>query len=115
MNLNKEKRSEYSLLSGIELPFGNCRPILCAFCAHLDIGELTWGCTETYLADTPLKRVREGHDCWAFQPRFSRETAVDLVGIWLNCKRPNWKTVPRLGAPRKPKRRLSLGVGRFEK
>ncbi|MFA5186749.1 MAG: hypothetical protein WC551_09755 [Patescibacteria group bacterium] len=101
--MDEEKRFDYLLLSAVELPFGNCRPILCAFCTYLDTSELSWGCKMTCLSDYTLKRVRQGGDCWAFEPRFSRETAVDLVGIWLNCKRPDWKTVPCLAAPRKPK------------
>ena len=106
--MNKTQREPYCILTNIELPNGN-QPFMCSFCRY---SEWNGDCKEPESwCEHPLFKSKycrlevedevndalQGCDCWLFRPYFSPDIAVDIVGFWLQGKRPDWDTVPILG------------------
>lgn len=110
--MKAKQREPWLILTQIGIPnadYGNdASAILCSFCKHAAWTGSQCGEDNDCECEHPLikisdnfeneaQRAMDGGDCWGFRPDFSREDAVDIVGIWLNNEWPDWDTVPRLG------------------
>ena len=98
---NREKKLGYLALADVECSGGFVS--LCPFCLFAE-QEGDW-CDASLECNHPLPVLseredwgpwREGEDCWGFRPRMSVEVAADLVGIWLQGKPVDSRTIPML-------------------
>ena len=96
-------REAYFILTSIDLPQPFDGHIsLCHFCKYAE----WYG--DCYLSELDCHHglevvvercyeVWEGGDCWGFRPKYSREVAVDIVGLYLTGYSPDFGKLERIG------------------
>ena len=94
--MKKAERLPYLILTEVKFPRGG-NATLCSFCKYAR-WEGDSCCEGYYECRHPVWRIQEicaekfegdpgnGVDCWAFRPAYSQEDCVDMVGIWLQGK-----------------------------
>lgn len=101
--MKKAKRHGYLILADLEPDMKVPRTTsLCAWCRYAD---WSGACEDCELhCQHPIDRVSDncwnawqGGDCWGFRPKVSREDAVDICGLGLQGKWPDWDSIPKIG------------------